>query len=194
MTKERSYPAHTITDADYTDDIALMANIPTQAETLLHTLEREAASIGFHINAHKTEYMCFNERDDISAINSSFLKLVDKSTCLGSSVSSTETDINTRLAKTWRAIDRLLVIWKSELTDKIKRSFLQAAAVSILLYGCSTWTLVKRMEKNLDGNYTRTLRAILSKSAPHKAVAVRPLTMKTIQDMQDSTREVGTKS
>ena len=36
--------------------------------------------------------------------------------------------------------------------------------VSILLYGCTTWTLTKRLEKKLDGNYTRMLRAILNKS------------------------------
>ena len=45
-----------------------------------------------------------------------------------------------------------------------KRSFFQVAVVSILLYGCTTWTLAKRMEKNLDGNYTRMLWAILNKS------------------------------
>ena len=45
----------------------------------------------------------------------------------------------------------------------MKRSFFQAAVVSILLYGCTTWTLTKRLEK-LDGNYTRMLRAILNKS------------------------------
>ena len=61
-------------------------------------------------------------------------------------------------------IDRLSVIWKSDLTDKMKRSFFQAAVVSMLLYGCTTWTLTKRMEKKLDGNYTRMLRAILNKS------------------------------
>ena len=46
----------------------------------------------------------------------------------------------------------------------MKRNFFQAAIVSILLYGCTTWTLTKRMEKKLDGNYTRMLRAILNKS------------------------------
>ena len=40
----------------------------------------------------------------------------------------------------------------------------QAVAVSILLYGCTTWTLNKRMEKKLDGNYTRMLRVILNKT------------------------------
>ena len=43
-------------------------------------------------------------------------------------------------------------------------SFFQAAAVSILLYRCTTWTLTKHMEKKLDSNYTRMLRAILNKS------------------------------
>ena len=46
----------------------------------------------------------------------------------------------------------------------MKRRFFQAAIVSILLYGCTTWMLTKRMEKKLDGNNTRILRAILNKS------------------------------
>ena len=90
--------------------------------------------------------------------------MVDKFTYLGSSVSSTEKDIDTRLKKAWTAIDKLSIIWKSELTDKMKRSFFQAAVVSIQLYGCTTWTLTKRLEKKLDGNYTRMLRAIVNKS------------------------------
>ena len=71
--------SHTkITDADYADDIALLANTPAPAESLLHSLERAAAGIGLHVNADKTEYMCFNQRGDISTLNGSFLKIVDK--------------------------------------------------------------------------------------------------------------------
>ena len=128
--RSRKYPAHTITDADFTDDIALPTNTPAQAETLQHGLERTATGIGLHVKADKTEFMCFNERGDISILNGSSLKLVDKFTYQGSSVSSTETDTNSRLAK---AINRRSVIWKSELTDRIKRIFFQAAVVSILL-------------------------------------------------------------
>ena len=72
-------------------------------------------------------------------------------------------DINTRLAKAWTAINRLTVIWKSDLSDKIKRSFFQVAVVSVLLYRCTTWTLTNHMEKELDGNYSRMLRAVLNK-------------------------------
>ena len=77
------------------------------------------------------------------------------------------------------------IIWKSDLTDKMKRSFLQAAVVSIVLYGCTTWTLTKRLEKKLDGNYTRMLRAILNKSwrqhpRRHQLYNHRPPITKTI--------------
>ena len=108
--------------------------------------------------------MCFNQRGDISTLNGSSLKRGDKFTYLGSSVSSTKTNINTRLAKAWIAIDRLSIIWKSDQTDKTKRSFFQAVVVSIVRYGSTTWTLTKRTEKKIDGNYTRMLRAILNKS------------------------------
>ena len=130
LAKERSrrYSAQTITDVDYADDIALLANTPTLAETLLHSLERAAAGIGFYVNADKTEHICFNQRGNISTLSGSSAKLVDKFTYLGSSISSTETGINMRLAKTWIAIDRLSVISKSDLTDKIKRSFLPSSS------------------------------------------------------------------
>ena len=97
LTKKRSrrYTAKTITDADYADDIVLLANTPNQAETLLHSLERAAAGIGLHVNAHKTEYMCYSQTGDISTLDGTSLKLVDKFTYLGSSVSSTEKDIET---------------------------------------------------------------------------------------------------
>ena len=116
LAKERSkrYPAQTITDTDYANDIALLAYSPTKADTLQHSLEQAAGGIGFHINADETEYMCFNQRDDIHTLNRGPLKLVDKFTYLGSSVSSTETDINTRLAKVWTNIDSQSVIWKSD--------------------------------------------------------------------------------
>ena len=68
----------------------------------------------------------------------------------------------------------------------MKRSFFQAAVTSILLYGCTTWTLTKRLEKNLDGNYTRMLRAILNKSwrqhpTRHQLYGHLPPITKTIQ-------------
>ena len=187
LTKKRGrYSAKTITDADYADDIAILANTPNQAEKLLHSLERAAAGIGLHVNTHKTEYMCYNETGDIFTLEGTSLKLVDKFTYLGSSVSLTEKDIDTRLTKAWTTINRLSIIWKSDLTDKMKRSLFQAAVVLILQYGCTTWTLTKRPEKKLDVKYTRMLRAIPNKSwrqhhTKYQLYAHLPPITKTIQ-------------
>ena len=68
----------------------------------------------------------------------------------------------------------------------MKRSFFQAAVVSILLYGCTTWTQTKRLEKKLDSNYTRMLRTILNKSwqqhpTRHQLYGHLPPITKTIQ-------------
>ena len=122
--RSRRYPANTIADADCADDIAILANTPDQAETLLHSLERAAAGFDLNINAHKTEYMCYNQTGDISTLDGTSLKLVDKFTYLGSSVSSTEKDIDTRLTKAWTAIDKLSIIWKSDLTGRVDTAIL----------------------------------------------------------------------
>ena len=68
----------------------------------------------------------------------------------------------------------------------MKRSFFQAAVVSILLDGCTTWTLTKRLEKKLNGNYTKMFRAILNKSwrqhpTRHQLYGHLPPITKTIQ-------------
>ena len=67
----------------------------------------------------------------------------------------------------------------------MKRSFFKATVVSILLYGCTTWTLTKRLEK-LDSNYTRMLQAILNKfrrqhPTRHQLYGLLPPITKTIQ-------------
>ena len=120
--------------------------------------------------------MCYNQTGDISTLEGTPLKLVDKFTYLGSSVESTEKDIETRLTKAWTAINRLSTIWKSDLTDKMKRSFFQAAVTSILLYDAlhgrkqdareeTRWQL----HKNAACNPQQVLAA-----APHKTPTVRP--------------------
>ena len=144
---------------------------------MLHSLEQAVEGIGLHVNAHKAEYMFFNQRGHISTLNDSSLKLVDKITYQGNRVLSTKTDINTLLAKARTDIDRLSVIWRSNLTDKMKRFFFRTAVVSILPYESTTWTLTygekawRQLHKNAASNIEWVLKAI-----PHKAASIQPLT------------------
>ena len=139
----------------------LLANTPAKAEFLLISLEQTAEGISLHINANKIDYICFKREGAIFNLSGRPLKLVDKFTYFDSNISSTESYFNIRrllLSTGYRSLGNLIFV------DKIKRDFFQAVFVSILLYGCITWTLTKRIEKKLDGNYTRMLRAILNKS------------------------------
>ena len=127
---------------------------------------------------HTKRNICaITKRGDISTLEGTPLKLVDKFTYLGSSVESTEKDIETRLTKAWTAINRLSIIWKSDLTDKMKRSFFQAAVTSILLYGCTTWTLTKtageEARRQLHKNAACNLEQVLA-ATPHKTPTVQP--------------------
>ena len=173
--RSRKYPTRTITDSDYADDVALQSNTPTLAVSLLHSLERAADGIGLHVNADKTEYLCFNRRGNISTLNWRYLKLVDKFPYLGSRVSSTKNDISTWLAKAWTVIDRISVIWKSDLLDEIKCSFFPSSGrvnTSVwmhymdadLAYREKAW---RQLRKNAASFTEQVLEA-----ASHKAAAV----------------------
>ena len=120
-------------DTDYVDDISLIANSPAQAESRLHSLERAAGGIRLHVNVDKTEYICFNQRGDISTLKGGPLKLVDKFTYLESRVSSTEKDINTRQAKAWTAIGHMEV--KTDQYNKA-RFFASSGCVHTALWMC----------------------------------------------------------
>ena len=74
------------------DDITLFINTFIQAESLLHSLEQTAGDTGLHVNANKMKFRCYTWEEAISTLNGGPLKLVDK--YLGSSISSTESDVN----------------------------------------------------------------------------------------------------
>ena len=51
QTRSRRYSAENMTDADNIDDLVILANTPTEAESLLHSLEQRPRGIGFCVNA-----------------------------------------------------------------------------------------------------------------------------------------------
>ena len=57
--KKSRYPVETITDPVYADHLALLANTPAQAESLLHSQKETARGIGLYVNSDRTEFMCF---------------------------------------------------------------------------------------------------------------------------------------
>ena len=117
-TRSRRYSTETITDEDNAGSLTILANSPAHTESRLHSLEQATGDISLYVNANKTESMCFKQENTPKS-----LKFVDKYIYLGSNILPTESDINIQLVRIWNAIDRLSVIWKSDLSDKIKRFF-----------------------------------------------------------------------
>ena len=59
LTKAQSrwYPAETIMDADYADDLTLLPNTPAQAKFLLHSLEQAKRGIDHFMNKYNRVYV-----------------------------------------------------------------------------------------------------------------------------------------
>ena len=164
--KSKRYPAMKITNADYADDLAVLADVLKDATFLLHSIERTAKEIGFYLNADKTEFICFNQdvSERMKSLDGEKIKQVEDFKYLGSYIASTEHDVNIRLGKAWNALNELDKIWKSNLTDNLKRNFFRAAVETVLLYGSVSWTLTTHLEKKIDGAFTRMLRTAFNRS------------------------------
>ena len=148
--KSRRRAAVMITDLKFADDIALLSDEITKAQELLINVQKEAAEIGLHLNEKKTEYMVFNLCGDTPLKTSDGKKLekVNDFKYLGAWIGSSEKDIKTRKAQAWKACHKLRNIWNSSLPRTKKISVFRATVESILLYGSSTWTLTKNLEKS----------------------------------------------
>ncbi len=54
------------TDADYVNDLVLLANTFAKAEYLLLYLKKAVKGIGLYVNSDKTEFLCLNQDGAIS--------------------------------------------------------------------------------------------------------------------------------
>ena len=59
-------------------------------------------------------------------------------------ISVIESNIYMCIRKAWSATDRLMTIWKPYIADQIERELFKPVFISVLLYGCTTWTIRKR--------------------------------------------------
>ena len=142
MKKARSKrdPAQTITDAENADNIALLANTPTTAKPLSIVWSRQQVTlVSMWMQTKRSTRVLIK---DISTLNGGSLKLQDKFNYLGSRVSATKNDINMQLAKHGQ-----LSIAHPSYGSQLCPQFFQTVVMSLLLYGCTTWTLTKCIEK-----------------------------------------------
>ena len=160
--QRKRYPARTLTDTDFADDIALLSDNIADAEVLLHKVESAAKEIGLTINSQKTEYMSFNNpQGNLVDTSGAPLSQVTDFQYLGSWVESTKKDVEVCIAKAWAACSKLNNVWQSDLSKDLKINLFRAAVESVLLYGSESWTMTDTLSKRIDGTY------IQGSSGPH---------------------------
>ena len=168
LTSRRSkrHPPSKMSDLDFADDIALTFDTTQEAQNLLFGVEVEAANVGLHLNAAKTEMITYNLQVmvDISSLKGELIKNVNDFKYLGSWIDSTLKDINIRKAQAWVARNKLQKIWKSNLSRNLKIRLFVSTVESVLLYGRESWAINKTTTKLIDGTYTRLLRTALDVS------------------------------
>ena len=73
-----------MTDIDFADDLALLADNIADAEKLLHHIEAAAREVGLYINAKKTEVMSQTETGILKSLDDQVIKQVVVFVYLGS--------------------------------------------------------------------------------------------------------------
>ena len=100
------------------------------------------------------------------SVNVQQLNVVDKFTYLGSTLSRNviiDNEVNARIAKASVAFSRLHKnIWdRRGITQETKIKVYRAIVLTMLLYGCKTWTVYQRHARKLNHFHTTCLRKLL---------------------------------
>ena len=156
--KSKRTKADKISDLEFADDIALMADSAEEAVDLMRAVKRVSSNIGLNMNESKTKYMAENvEPGYIQSVSGKYIRKAENFNYLGSMIGSTKEDIQVWKAQAWAAHHKLQKMWTSDLDRNIKIRVFIAMVKLVLLYGVETWMMTKLLTKKIDGVYTRML-------------------------------------
>ena len=154
-------PGLFLTDLDFADDLALVAETIENMENLLHSLETAASQVGLYCNELKTEFISSSGNvQPLVSLNGIDIKRVSNFKYLGSYINTSDSDFKTRKSLAWKACNKLNKIWSSNLANNLRIKIFRTLVEPILLYGSETWTMTKAMSKSIDGCYTNLLKRV----------------------------------
>ena len=152
----------------FADDAAIAAHENHHLQTLMDKLSHACDLYSLTISVKKTEVMGQGTPSPPNIhLNGNELKPVDKFTYLGSTITtsiSLDEEINSRIGKAATTFGKLTKrAWNNkQLTLRTKILIYQACVISVLLYGCETWSTYARQEKRLNSFHLRCLRKIMN--------------------------------
>jgi hypothetical protein len=158
-----------LTDLDFADDIALLAESTKSLQEMTTALEAQSSKVGLQISHEKTKFMqyCDLALPDLVPITVGQQQLteVDQFTYLGSLIRNdgdSEVDVVCRIGKASAIFNQLRPIWASStITRSIKLRMYTTIVLPTATYGCEAWKVTVAVTRKLDVFHQRCLRRIL---------------------------------
>uniref|UniRef100_A0A7I4Z3P4 Reverse transcriptase domain-containing protein n=1 Tax=Haemonchus contortus TaxID=6289 RepID=A0A7I4Z3P4_HAECO len=155
-----------LTDLDFADDIALLAEDENKLQQVTTCLSREASMIGLRISACKSKVMKvgFDQTQLNISVDDTILETVGNFTYLGSTIThngDAEMEVRIRIA-TAAVFRRLQPLWaSSSISQNIKLRLYYSIVIPTALYASETWKRTASLVKRLNAFHQRCLRRIM---------------------------------
>jgi hypothetical protein len=152
----------------FADDIDLIAADNEELQDLTLRLEKASSAFGMEISTEKSKIMVNGKTTSQHPpikMNDVCLEEVNTFKYLGATLSSdgkSITEIKNRMALATAALSNLTTLWKSrKIKFKVKFKLYNSLVLSVLLYGCESWTLVAESERRLQAFEMKCFRRML---------------------------------
>ena len=149
------------------DDIALTSSGTTDLNHQTEALNATSSKLGLTISEAKSKVMLVgtHEHPQDVLVGDRPLEVVSSFTYLGATITNDgrmEVEISRRLALASASFNVLQPVWKANsyrLQTKLR--LLNSNVLSVLLYGCESWSLTKRLQQRILAAENRFLRRLL---------------------------------
>jgi len=146
------------TDQTYGDDGVLFTDCPSKWPEILITFDAAAETMGLHTSRQKTKIQNTGHGTPPSSVymqaSGQTVKALDQFLYLGSAINSdcrSTHEIHRRIGIASGVMGRLSNVWQqSRLSLATKLRVYNSLVLSVLLYGCETWTILKSDERKLE--------------------------------------------
>ena len=162
-----SVGGRTINNLRFADDIDLLGGSNEELQDLTRRLEERAGAYGMEVSTEKSKILV-NSTNSVKAeifMNGQKLEEVDAFKYLGATLTKdgrSTSEIKTRLAIATSAMAKLNKIWKSrEISIPTKIKLYRSLVLSILLYGCESWTMTAETTRRVQAFETKSFRRLL---------------------------------
>lgn len=156
-----------VSNLRFADDIDLMGGSNQELQDLTSRLVERAGAYGMEVSSEKSKVMV-NSANNTNAqisMNGQQLEEVAAFKYLGATLTKdgrSTTEIRVRLGIATSAMAKLTTIWKSrDISFPTKIKMFRSLVLSILLYGCESWTLTAETTKRLEAFETKCYRCLL---------------------------------